>query len=198
MPGNRFNDGKCDPAGRFWAGTMRIDESSNSGSLYSLDAKHNVTKRLGNDIGVSNGIVWSSDSKRMYFIDSPVRRIYGFDFELATGEILNQSIVMQTPEELGYPDGMAIDESDKLWVAFWGGWCVAQICPTDGKLLSKISVPVEKVTACSFGGAKLDELLITTASVGLSAEQKSQQPQAGDLFIAKPGVRGTTFAAYAG
>jgi len=196
-PENRFNDGKCDPAGRFWAGTMRIDESKNSGSLYSLDSDHNVTKRLGDDIGVSNGIVWSSNSKRMYFIDSPRRCIYGFDYEVETGEISNQSIVMQTPEELGYPDGMAIDESDQLWVAFWGGWCVAQICPTEGKVLAKISVPAEKVTACAFGGPNFEDLLITTASVGLSDEEKSQQPHAGDLFVAKPGVQGATFAAFA-
>lgn len=197
-PGNRFNDGKCDPAGRFWAGTMRIDESVASGSLYSLDVDRSMTRRLGDDIGVSNGIVWSSDSKRMYFIDSPRRCIYGFDYELESGAISNQSIVMQTPEEIGYPDGMAIDVDDRLWVAFWGGWCVAQICPTDGKILSKIPVPAEQVTACAFGGPKLDQLLITTAQVGLSDEEKARQPHAGDLFFAKPGVAGAATVAYAG
>jgi sugar lactone lactonase YvrE len=199
-PDNRFNDGKCDPAGRFWAGTMRVEDHMEifTGSLYSLEADGHAAKRLGDDLGVPNGIVWSKDATKMYWIDSPRRGIYRFDYDLATGDIKNQTCIFRAPEEIGFPDGMSIDTDDKLWVAFWGGWCVARICPETSEILAKVSVPVSAPTACAFGGPNHDQLLITTASIGLSEEERSQQPMAGDLFVADVQAKGIRQPAYAG
>lgn len=199
-PDNRFNDGKCDPGGRFWAGTMRIDDHMEvfTGSLYSLETDLSIVKRLGDDIGVSNGIVWSSDGGSMYFVDSPRREIYRFDYDLETGKIRNRTTIFRATQQLGCPDGMAIDAEDKLWVAFWGGACVARICPQTGTRLAEIRLPVSAITACAFGGRELDRLLITTASVGLSAAERQQQPLAGDLFIAEVGVSGAPQSEFAG
>jgi sugar lactone lactonase YvrE len=199
-PDNRFNDGKCDPAGRFWAGTMRVEEHMKifTGSLYSLETDGQVTKRLGDALGVPNGIVWSKDASTMYWIDSPRRGIYRFDYDRVTGDIKNQTCIFNAPEEIGFPDGMTIDSDDKLWVAFWGGWCVARICPVSGDILAKVRVPVSAPTACAFGGPNLDQLLITTASIGLSDAERARQPLAGDLFIAQVQAKGMPQPEYAG
>ena len=122
LPDNRFNDGKCDPAGRFWAGTMNLDPDNHStGALYSLDGQFTVTKHLY-DVGVSNGIVWSADAKTMYYVDSMRGVIDAFDYDREQGAITNRRAVFQVPKELGVADGMAIDSEGRLWVAFWGGW----------------------------------------------------------------------------
>ena len=198
-PENRFNDGKCDPAGRFWAGTMNRGDalSLRTGALYSLDRDFSVKKHL-DLVGVSNGIVWTKDAKTMYFVDTATRAIDRFDYQLETGEISGRKTVFDVPEEMGYPDGMAIDEEDKLWVSFWGGWQVAQICPLEGKVLTTIKLPAEQVTACAFCGENLDQLYITTAREGLSDEQLASQPLAGDLFVCQPGVRGARSHYFAG
>ncbi|MDG2180332.1 MAG: SMP-30/gluconolactonase/LRE family protein [Mariniblastus sp.] len=200
LPENRFNDGKCDPQGRFWAGTMRTEDHMEqfTGSLYSLELDGEVIKRLGSKIGVSNGIVWSSDSHHMYFIDSPTRHIYRFDYDPMTGEIRNRQIIFEAPEGFGFPDGMAIDSEDHLWVAFWGGGCVAKIDPSNGKITERVIVPVTAPTACAFGGPNLNQLLITTASLGLDQDSRDNQPMAGDLFIAEVSATGVIPAQYRG
>lgn len=197
---NRFNDGKCDPHGRFWAGTMRTENHMEqfTGSLYSLEMNGEITKRLGSQIGVSNGIVWSSDSRFMYFIDSPTRQISRFDYDPVTGNIENRRNVFQAPEGFGFPDGMAIDTDDHLWVAFWGGSCIAKIDPTSGEIIERVIVPVTAPTACAFGGPNMNQLLITTASLGLDPKSKAQQPMAGDLFIADVSATGAPAHRFAG
>ncbi len=199
-PENRFNDGKCDPAGRFSAGTMRIENHMEqfTGSLYSLETNGQIIKRLGDDIGVSNGIAWSNGATRMYLVDSPRREIYQFDYDPVTGEIDNRTCIFRAPDAMGFPDGMAIDTDDHLWVAFWGGWCVAKICPETSKMIAKVSVPVAAPTACAFGGPGHDQLLITTASRGLRNEERLQQPWAGDLFVADVQAIGFRQPEYAG
>jgi len=198
LPDNRFNDGKCDPDGRFWAGTMNLDPGKHtSGALYSLDPVHGLRKHLS-DIGVSNGLAWSADGRRMFYIDSMIGSIDCFDFDRLQGTICNRRVVFRVPEELGIADGMTIDAEDKLWVGFWGGWNVARIDPDKGEVLAKIKLPVANVTSCTFGGRDLDMLFITTAKHGLSDSQLAEQPLAGDLFIAYPGVRGTPSIAYRG
>lgn len=192
-PENRLNDGKIDPAGRFWAGTMRIDEHMTqfTGTLYSLQANHSIRAHWGDGtIGVSNGMAWSSDSRKFFYVDSPRRLIYSFDYEQQAGEISNCTIAFQVPDDLGYPDGMTIDAEDKLWVALWGANRVVRICPKAGEILAEVILPVSIPTACTFGGPNLDQLLITTASIGLSESQRAQEPLAGALFIAKVGTRG--------
>lgn len=190
-PGNRFNDGKCDPAGRFWAGTMEKVEEQATGSLYSLEGNGEWTCRETN-ISISNGITWTSDQKTMYFIDSPTRQVDAYDYDVATGQISNRRTAIQIPEGLGYPDGMSIDADDNLWVAMWSGWCVAKFDPRTGQLLQKVDLPVANVTACAFTGENLDELLITTARKGNTDEELEKQPHAGSLFHAKVDVTGTT------
>ncbi|MCH2115436.1 MAG: SMP-30/gluconolactonase/LRE family protein [Pirellulales bacterium] len=198
-PENRFNDGKCDPSGRFWAGTMhKVDAlTKSSGALYSLDADHRVAKHV-DSVGVSNGIVWTQDAKTMYYIDTVSAAVDAFDFDNGAGKVSRRRTVFQVPQGMGLPDGMAIDDSGKLWVSFWDGWQVARICPIEGKVIGKIELPVANVTACAFGGAALDQLFITTARAGVSDEDLEKQPLAGDLFMAQPGVHGVVSAKFAG
>jgi len=198
LPENRFNDGKCDPAGRFWAGTMQIDEKDMAaGSLYCLHANGKVEKQVS-DIGVANGIVWTSDQRTMYYIDSPTGRVDAFDYDNSTGSLSNRRVAFEIPEGMGLPDGMAIDAEDHVWVALWGGWCLACFEPRTGELLAKVEVPAGHVTACAFGGPDLGELYITTARYGLQGEELDRQPHAGGLFRAGVDVRGTLFTSFAG
>ena len=186
---NRMNDGKCDPAGRFWAGTMNIAEDQATGSLYCMDTDHAVHRRLEN-LTVANGIVWSSDARTMYYIDSATSRVDAFDFDLDSGEISNQRTAISVPLELGWPDGMAIDEDDNVWVAMWQGSAVTHWDPRTGKQLGAIEVPASQITSCAFGGPNLDELYITSARYKLNEDQLRSEPHAGGLFKAAPGVRG--------
>ncbi len=190
LPNNRFNDGKCDPQGRLWAGTMSCDESETKGTLYRIDGELKPSPQV-NPVQISNGLAWSADGSKMYYIDSPTRRIDVFDYDPATGEIANQRPAFHLPEGMGYPDGMTIDAEDKLWVALWQGWGVGRFDPESGELLAKVEVPVACVTSCCFGGPDLDQLYITTASRDLKAEDWADQPQAGGIFRAVPGVTGT-------
>jgi len=194
-PETRFNDGKCDPAGRLWAGTMARDEAAGAGSLYCLDTDGSCTKKLG-ALTVANGIVWTADRSTMYYIDSPTRRIDAFDYDLATGAIGHRRTAVSIPEGMGYPDGMSIDAEDHLWVGLWGGWAVAHFDPRTGKLLSRIEVPSANVTACAFGGPTLQDLYITTARERCG--DLADQPHAGGLFRARPGVRGVPSVAFGG
>ncbi|PXX30589.1 sugar lactone lactonase YvrE [Arenibacter sp. ARW7G5Y1] len=184
LPENRFNDGKCDPYGRFWAGTMPIAEDKSSGSLYFLDTSLNVQKKEIN-IGVSNGLAWSLDHKTMYFIDSPTRQVVGYDYDKESGKLANKRTAIAIAEEDGFPDGMTIDHEGMLWVAHWGGWQVARYDPVTGKKMLSISMPVSQVTSCSFGGDSMEDLYITSARKGLSKVELEKQPLAGSLFVVR-------------
>jgi len=164
---NRFNDGKCDPEGRFWAGTMPLNASSKTGSLYRLTYQNGefLTKKMLSDITISNGICWSLDHKKLYYIDSPTYHVKEFDYDVKTGEIQpdHYRICIEIGKHQGMPDGMTIDSEGMLWIALWGGNAVNRYDPNTGKLLLTIHTPVSKTTAVAFGGQKLDELYITTA-----------------------------------
>jgi len=190
LPDNRFNDGKCDPAGRFWAGTMRLAEDrTGAGSLYCLDRDLTVRK-MWSKVTVSNGIAWSLDATTMYYIDTPTCAVVAFDYDLATAAIANPRPVISTPDGPGRPDGMTIDAEGMLWVAYWDGWSVVRWDPRDGRELARIAVPAARTTACWFGGPDLGDLYITSARAGLSETALAGQPHAGALFRARPGVRG--------
>ena len=189
MPWNRFNDGKCDPAGRLWVGSMDFGVTNPTANLYRVDADGKATKML-DSITISNGIVWSGDQKTMYYIDTPTGVIRAYDFDVTTGEISNGRVAVAVPESLGAPDGMAIDEEDMLWVGMWNGNCVARFNPLTGELISRLEVPAHNVTACAFGGKDLDTLYITTAALDMTEEEAAAFPDAGSLFIAVPGVKG--------
>jgi sugar lactone lactonase YvrE len=181
---NRFNDGKCDPSGRFWAGTMAYDLQKEAGSLYSIDPDLNIEKRLSG-ITISNGLAWNSEFDTFYFIDTPTGNIERFNFDLKSGNISDRSIVTHISEEAGYPDGMTIDTENKLWVALYGGGKVIRIDPADGKILFEIEVPVPKPTSCTFGGKELAELYITTCREHMTKEEIEEAPLSGSLFKAK-------------
>lgn len=189
-PANRFNDGKCDPGGRFWAGTMAEAGTPGQGSLYRLDPDMTVHTML-TEVSISNGIVWTADHQTMYFNDSTPGTVTAFDFEPATGAISNPRVAIQIPKAMGVPDGMAIDAEGMLWIAHFSGAAVRRWNPTTGEVLATVELPVSNPTACAFGGADLDELYITTARIALSEDQLQQQPQAGGLFRVKTAVTGT-------
>ena len=189
MPENRFNDGKCDPNGNLWIGSMNIKQTDPTANLYRVDARGMASKML-DSVTISNGIVWTKDKKTMYYIDTPTGCIRAFDFDPENSSISNERVAVVVPQSLGYPDGMTIDEEDKLWVGLWNGNSVGRFDPLSGKLMSKIEVPAHNVTSCSFGGENFETLYITTASVDMTDEERQKYPSAGSLFEVKPGVRG--------
>lgn len=189
-PDNRFNDGKCDASGRFWAGTMATDESANKGAFYCLEKDYTVRK-IFDGVTISNGMAWDESNKTMYYIDTPTQKVVAFDFDLASGSVENKRTALVFPDGKGYPDGMTIDEEGMLWIAHWGGSMISRWHPNTGECLDSVSVPASQVTSCVFGGKRLDELYITTARNGLTSEELASQPSAGGLFKVKPGVRGT-------
>lgn len=187
LPNNRFNDGKCDPAGRFWAGTMSLDGISKAGALYCLETDYAV-KMILKDVTTSNGLAWSPDHRTMYYIDTPTQQVAAYDYDYETATISNKRIVIHFSDVRGNPDGMTIDEEGMLWIAEWGGYQVARWNPHTGEILEVIPIPAAQVTSCAFGGEQLDVLYITTASVG--QENEADQPFAGGLFSIKTKVKG--------
>ncbi|MEP7280275.1 MAG: SMP-30/gluconolactonase/LRE family protein [Bacteroidota bacterium] len=185
---NRANDGKCDSEGRLWLGTMDVQASQNSGALYCVHG-NSITPRL-TLLTLSNGMAWLLDNNRFYFIDSPQRKIDAYLFDAVTGTIHFERTAVEVPEAMGMPDGMCIDEEGMLWVAHWGGHCVARWTPETGELLYRIELPLPQVSSCVFGGENLDELFITTASEGLSEVELQLYPSSGHVFVAQPGVKG--------
>ena len=189
----RFNDGKCDPAGRFWVGSMHLSAQPEVASLYCMDTDYTI-RRVQDNITISNGITWSLDHKVMYYIDTPTECVQAYDYDFGTGHIAHPRVVINVPEGVGHPDGMTIDEEGMLWIAHWGRGCVIRWNPETGEPLQKIEVPAPLVTSCAFGGDDLHTLYITTARAGLGDEQKANYPYSGGLFSVKPGVGG--IAAY--
>jgi sugar lactone lactonase YvrE len=194
-PDTRMNDGKCDPDGRFWAGTMRYDEQEGGGALYRLDPDGTVTTVL-TGVTTSNGLGWSPDGHTMYYIDTPTRRMDAFEFDPATGALGARRTLTEV-EGTGFPDGMTVDHEGMLWVALWGGSAVHRYTP-QGDLDTVVNLPVTRVTSCAFGGPDGADLYITTARTGLSESALAAQPAAGGLFRCRPGVTGPPATAFAG
>ncbi len=191
-PDNRFNDGKCDPAGRFWAGTISTVKKTGDAALYMLDAEGGVHLRFPN-VTNSNGLCWSKDTRTFYYIDTPSKKVRAFDFDNSNGEISNERTAIDTQRINSSPDGMAIDENENLWIAFCRGSAVVCFDPNSGKELERVDLPVSGVTACAFGGSDLKTLYITTGRFPNQVE-----PDAGRLFVAEPGVAGLPSFSYAG
>lgn len=188
--GNRFNDGKCDPWGCFWAGTMAYDFEPRAGALWRLGSDGGITRQR-NQLTVSNGLAWSQDRLTLYFIDSPTLNVVAFPLT-STGEIeAEPTICIRIPEEWNaVPDGMCIDAEGKLWVALFGGGAVTRWDPLSGQLLERIELPCRQVTSCCFGGPRLDQLFITTARREMDAASIAAEPLAGGLFQADVAVGG--------
>jgi len=185
---NRFNDGKCDPNGRFLAGSMNMDEQSPTGALYSFDGQ--TVTHLLEGIRISNGLAWSPDHKTFYYIDTPTREVQAFDYDLTTGQIANPRAVITVPESLGWPDGMISDTNGHLWIAMWDGAQVTQWNPQTGQLVGQIPLPAQRITSCVFGGDDLNELYITSARVGLDEAALTAYRHSGSLMRVQTRVRG--------
>ena len=195
--GIRFNDGKCDPAGRFWVGTMALDSEEGAANLYMLDLDGKVHHKLGN-LTISNGIVWTQDKKTVYFTDTRTQQVKAFDYDNATGEISNERTIISIPKEEGSPDGMTLDAEGNLWIALHGAGAVAKYSPESGEQLLRVKVPAVNTTSCAFGGKNLDTLYITSGREWLREEKLSRYPASGGLFSVKPGVRGVSANFYKG
>jgi xylono-1,5-lactonase len=195
LPNNRFNDGKVDRRGRFWAGTMDDRERDATGTLYCIDTDLSWAA-LDDGYKVTNGPAFSPSGKIMYHNDSARRVTYAFDMDSA-GQPGNRRVFLKFGEGDGYPDGMTVDADGCLWIAFWDGGCIRRFSPK-GEWLQTIEMPVSRPTSCAFGGRDLDRLYITSASVGLDASQLSLQPNAGGLFMVIPGVQGIADVPFAG
>jgi len=194
-PGNRFNDGKADAAGRLWIGSMHDPETQASGAFYRVDPDLRWTC-MDTGYVVTNGPAISPDGLTLYHTDSPARTIYAFD--LASDGTLNRKrVFVRLNDDEGYPDGMTCDADGRLWVAHWGGSRVT--CRNeDGSVRHTIELPTPFVTSCCFGGLGYNTLFITTASIGLSAEARHSDALAGGLFSLTPGVSGLPPAQFAG
>ncbi len=184
-PSVRFNDGKTDPSGRPFAGTMAYDMAAGRGALYRLDPPGDATAVL-TDLGIANGLAWSSNGTRLFFIDSAERRVDVFDFDVATGLIGSRAVHLDLDAYSGMPDGMCIDDDDCLWIAFWGGHAVRRFDP-NGNLVHEIMLPVSQPTSCCLAG---NTLIITTATYALSTKELHAEPHAGDIFAADVEVGG--------
>ncbi|XP_068929032.1 regucalcin [Petaurus breviceps papuanus] len=200
---NRFNDGKVDPAGRYFAGTMAEEIAPavlerHQGSLYVLFPNVTVEKYFDH-VDISNGLDWSMDHKIFYYIDSLSYSVDAFDYDLQTGKIANRRSVYKLEKEEHIPDGMCIDTEGKLWVACYNGGRVIRLDPETGKRLQTVKLPTEKTTSCCFGGKDYSELYVTSARDGLDPDKLSRQPEAGRIFkITGLGVKGIAPHTFAG
>lgn len=182
-PGTRFNDGKCDPQGRFWIGSL--SPTPGQAALYRYDPDGSL-QTMETGLTISNGLGWSPGGDTFYLTDSPTRCIYAYRFDGATGTIHDRRIAINLGDEPVEPDGLAIDAEGNLWTALWDGGCVAGFRP-NGDPLGRIFLPVPRPTCPTFGGPDRRTLYVTTASVGLSQQEIQQSIEAGDLFaIAMP------------
>jgi sugar lactone lactonase YvrE len=185
----RWNDAKVSPDGDLFLGSMAYENQSNEGAFYKLSRDGKKMIRLFSDVGISNGMDWSVDKTKMYYIDTLAMKVELFDYN--NGEISKRRTLVEISDGMGYPDGLCSDSEDNIWVAFWMGSCVRGFDGKTGKQIAEIKLPVPKVTSCCFAGENLDQLIITTA-VGNPGEEMDldKYPQSGYIFIANPGVTG--------
>ncbi len=184
----KFNDGKCDRQGRFWAGTSDINETSPIGGLYRFGEDGKAVK-MDQGFTVANGLGWNLDNTIMYFTDSPERIIYQYDFEAKTGNISNRRPFVKVSEEAGFPDGLTVDSEGYIWSAHWDGWRITRYSP-QGKIDRIIKMPVQRPSSVCFGGPNLDILYVTSAIKYMSPHELAKGPQAGNLFAIETGVKG--------
>lgn len=189
VPGRRANDAAVAPDGSLWCGTMRYDEAPGGGTLSRI-APDGTVRPILDDVSVSNGMGWSPDGRRVYYIDSPTRRIDVFDIDDDQLPVDRSPFV--TVED-GFPDGLTVDAEGGVWVALWDGGAVRRYTP-DGELDRVLELPVRRPTACAFGGADLTDLYITTARTGLTAPH----PMSGSLLVVPGAGKGLPQPEFAG
>ena len=194
-PDNRFNDGKCDPSGRFWAGTISTVKKTGDANLYMLDKDGTLSLKV-DEVTNSNGICWNGDATVMYYIDTPTKKVMAYSYENLLGSISQPSLVADSGVLglEGSPDGMTIDSEGMLWVAMCHGGLVVRINPDSGKVIQQVELPCVETTACAFGGVNLDRLFVTT---GL--HKSLEEENAGRVFVVDGlGVQGRAAFAYKG
>ncbi len=196
LPGNRFNDGKVDGNGRYWAGTMNLAEKEETGSLYCLEPD-NTLRKMDSDYIITNGPAFSADGQTMYHNDSVKRVVYAFDLHDDGSIGRKRPFIQFTDPAEGYPDGMTVDSENCLWLAHYAGARLTRYSP-DAEVLQVVPLPVPNITSCTFGGSKLDTLYITTACQEMSPAALEQYPLAGSLFVYQPGVTGLPTPQFAG
>jgi len=194
--GTRMNDGGCDRAGRFFAGTMAFDERPGAGALYRLDLDGVVTTVL-DGLSVSNGLGFSPDDRTAYVTDSGPGLVWAFDYDLGSGAFSDKRVLLDFGDQDGVPDGLTVDDEGCIWTAVWGGGQVRQWSP-DGDLLAVVDLPVPQVSSCTFAGPNRDLLVISTSAQGMDEQARAAQPDAGLLFTARPGVTGPAEYPYRG
>lgn len=188
-PGNRLNEGKCDPQGRFWAGSMQTNlepdgseraMDRNSGALFRVDADGTVTQHSPHDIGISNTMAWTADGGTFYFGDSLRNTIFAYDFDAEAGVVSNRRVHFEGFDR-GVPDGSCIDEDGCLWNARYGGGCIVRVTPA-GKVDRVIDLPVTNATSCAFGGSAGDTLFVTSSRVGIDPAARAANPSEGAVL----------------
>jgi sugar lactone lactonase YvrE len=194
--GTRMNDGGCDRAGRFFAGTMAFDERPGAGALYRLDLDGTVTTVL-DGLSISNGLGWAPDDRTVYLADSGPGLVWAFDYDLGSGDFTRKRVLVDFGDQDGVGDGLTVDDEGCIWTAVWGGGQVRRWSP-DGDLLAVVDLPVPQVSSCAFAGPNRDLLVISTSAEGLSDEARAAQPDAGRLFTARPGLNGPAEYPYRG
>jgi sugar lactone lactonase YvrE len=189
-PDNRFNGGKCDRQGRFWAGTMNSSHwDAPSGSLYRLDTDMRVSREQTGCV-CANGLDWSPDGRVLYFTESFAYGIFAYDFDAATGQIANRRRFASVDKGSGaFPDGLTVDAEGGVWSVHNAVGQVVRYTPA-GKIDRVVQLPVPRPCGCAFGGEKLDVLYVTTARETMTAGQIAKAPLSGALFAVTPGIRG--------
>jgi L-arabinonolactonase len=189
LPDNRFNDGKVDRRGRFWAGTRNFrDHSKASGALYRLDSDLSV-HRMQERLLCPNGMAWSPDDRLMYLCDTWARKIFVYDFDADDGTLRNRKLFAELKQDEGFPDGLTVDSEGYIWNAHYDGWRITRYAP-DGKVDRIIRMPVQHVTSLTFSDADCRTLYVTSASLRLSAAEHLRQSSAGSIFAIETEVNG--------
>jgi sugar lactone lactonase YvrE len=194
----RFNDGRCDAAGRFWAGTLYEPRDQPLGSLYCIE--RGAIRDAGKPVTVSNGLAFSIDNRTMYHADTTAHRIMAYDFDPATGSIGEGRLFKQfsTDRSHGYggrPDGAAVDCEDAYWCAMYEGGRILRLSPS-GEVLREIAVPVRCPTMVAFGGPDLRTLYVTSARHNRPREEIAQYPLSGYVLALRVDVMGRPEPAY--
>ncbi|MDA0654536.1 MAG: SMP-30/gluconolactonase/LRE family protein [Proteobacteria bacterium] len=195
-PNNRFNDGKCDRRGRFWAGTMDRALTHPTGTLYRIDDNLRVTAMVSGFV-VTNGIGWSPDDRTLYVTDTVNRQILAFDFDRDSGDISGRRVFARIPDSDGFPDGLTVSADGDVWSAHWDGWRITRYAP-GGAIRQVIRMPVPRPTSCTFGGSDLRTLYVTSAADGLADDALATAPLSGALFAVPTDTVGIPEARFAG
>jgi len=192
----RFNDGKCDRRGRFFAGTMHNPETAGQGHLYRFDPEGSL-HTVEEGITTSNGLGWSPDDTVFYYTDTMQHAIHAYDYDIETGAISNRRVFAEVPDETGRPDGLTVDSAGYVWGTHWEGWRVTRYAP-DGSVDKVVEVPVARPTSCNFGGRDLSTLYVTSAAMDGIFPKDPGEPLAGGIFAIPCDVPGLPEPRFAG